>query len=66
MLLCLLEMDSLSVEVYHSFYYLLLLGLVGKEQNNSGFFMAGKYSDQPSPSDEWLKQGKWVGKKVSF
>lgn len=22
--------------------------------------MAGKYSDQPSPSDEWLKQGKWV------
>ncbi|KAL0773214.1 hypothetical protein Bca101_038365 [Brassica carinata] len=23
-------------------------------------FSGGKYSDQPSPSDEWLKQGKWV------
>ncbi|CAN8324045.1 unnamed protein product [Cochlearia groenlandica] len=23
-------------------------------------FGGGKYSDQPSPSDEWLKQGKWV------
>lgn len=25
-------------------------------------FLVGKYSDQPSPSDEWLKQGKWVGR----
>ncbi|KAJ4867131.1 alpha/beta-Hydrolases superfamily protein [Raphanus sativus] len=23
-------------------------------------FSGGKYSDQPSPSDEWLKRGKWV------
>lgn len=32
MLLCLLEMDSHSVEVFTHSFNLLLLGLVGKEQ----------------------------------